>query len=155
MGMTTYLYGCILEYGLNLNKLEEVKTHNNRIIENLPVNDNWPPLSREMFAVTNNHKSQISGTYLEYTGRLIHFGASFKSIEHEWLDWKTKFENLLTRLYWLDAHVHLQTEYNHLESFRWSVDLKRWSIGSDAITPIKDEHWNFNGADSWYAKSAS
>ena len=127
--------------------------HNNQIIDTLPVNDGWPPLSKEMFAFTNNTDQLIPGPHLDYTGRLLHFGASFKSIEHEWNDWKVKFETLLTKLYWLDAHVHLKTEYSDVDSFEWTIDLRKWSIESDTIPPINSDHWVYKGADAWYTKS--
>ncbi|OAV45080.1 hypothetical protein A3850_011540 [Lewinella sp. 4G2] len=52
MGMTTYLYGVIEEYGLNHHRSEEIYLHNERIIAGLPETDSWPPLSKNMFSIT-------------------------------------------------------------------------------------------------------
>ena len=130
MGMTTYIYGCIREYGLNSLRLVEVKRHNNRVMAHLPLSDDWPPLTRNMFAMTDNLQNANPGSMLEYTGRLIHFDASTKSIEYEWMEWQKKFEGLLTRLYWLDSY---SSRMNRIKSIsipaNWPVDLKNWSIG--------------------------
>lgn len=153
MGMTTYIYGFIREYGLNSLRLVEVKRHNNRILAHLPLSDNWPPLTRNMFAATNNHKNESPGSMLEYTGRLIHFGASTKSIEHEWMEWQQKFERLLTSLYWLEATVHVKTELNDIDTFNWSVDLRKWSIGKGKIQPLDHSCWIADHPKTWYNQS--
>ena len=150
MGMTTYIYGCIREYGLNSLRLVEVKRHNNRVMAHLPLYDDWPPLTRNMFASTDNHQNENPGSMLEYTGRLIHFGASTKSIEYEWMEWQTKFEGLLTRLYWLEATVHVKTELSNIDTFNWTVDLKKWSIGKGKIIPIDQSYWIANHPKTWY-----
>ena len=98
MGMTTFIYGVIEEYGLNLKRLDEIYSHNEQTVSNLSVSDSWPPLSKEMFSITNDNK-EIEGPNLEYWGRIIHFGACLKSVEYEWSEWKKKFEELLLKLY--------------------------------------------------------
>ena len=153
MGMTTYLYGAIEEYGLNIPRTKEVYAHNEQVIASLPISDDWPPLSKEMFSITKNDK-EIEGPNLEYWGRIIHFGACLKSVEQEWDEWKEKFEQLLTKLYWLEAHVHFKTEYTGVISFRWSMDLSKWSIGKDeVICPVQRDFWNFEDVDKWEEES--
>ncbi|NVK63238.1 MAG: hypothetical protein HWE22_01575 [Flavobacteriales bacterium] len=142
MGMTTFIYGVIEEYGLNHHRKYEVYDHNEKIISELPTSDSWPPLSKEMFSITK-------GEILEYSGRIIHFGACLKSVEYEWLEWKGKFESLLKEMYWLQAHVHFKTEYTGVVSFEWRMDLNKWSIGSGQIDPIKEEYWEFEDSDNW------
>ncbi|TNE54317.1 MAG: hypothetical protein EP338_07845 [Bacteroidetes bacterium] len=148
MGMTTFIYGVIEEYGLNRYRLNEVYSHNEEIISSLPISDSWPPLSKEMFSITQNDK-EIEGPNLEYSGRMIHFAACLKSVEYEWLEWKEKFENLLQQLYWTQSHVHFKTEYTGVISFEWRVDLKKWSINEKPIIPIKKEYWDFEDSDNW------
>ncbi len=150
--MTTFIYGVIEEYGLNHTRREEIYTHNETVIKNLPTSDAWPPLSKEMFAITKNDKF-IEGPNLEYWGRMIHFAACLKSVENEWEEWKTKFENLLQSLYWTQAHVHFKTEYSDVISFNWSVDLKKWSIDDKVITPISKEFWHFEDPENWENES--
>lgn len=148
MGMTTFIYGVIEEYGLNHKRLNEVYSHNEKIISSLPTSDSWPPLSKEMFSITKNDK-EVEGPNLEYWGRMIHFAACLKSVEYEWVEWKEKFENLLQQLYWTQAHVHFKTEYTGVISFKWSVDLTKWSIDERPITTIKRKFWNFEDSDNW------
>ncbi len=82
---------------------------------------------------------------------MIHFAACLKSVEYEWSEWKEKFEELLLKLYWTKAYVHFKPEYSGLISFKWTVDLKKWSIGEkvQVITSIKKEFWNFDDINGW------
>jgi hypothetical protein len=148
MGMATFIYGVIEEYGLDYKRANEIYSHNEEVIASLPVSGPWPPLSREMFAITKNDTNQ-DGPNLEYCGRMIHFAACLKSVEYEWLEWKEKFERLLLRLYWINAYVHFKPEYTGVFSFTWRVDVKKWSIGEGAITPIKREFWSFEDLKGW------
>jgi hypothetical protein len=146
--MTTLIYGVIEGYGLNNMRSDKVYSHNEAVISSLPDSDSWPPLSNQMFSITKNDK-QTEGPDLEYWGRMIHFAASLKSVEHEWEEWKKKFENLLLKLYWTQAYVHLKTEYTGVISFAWRVDLKKWSIHENSINPIRKEFWDFEDLDNW------
>jgi hypothetical protein len=148
MGINTLIYGVIEELDSNQMRLNEIYSHNEKVISNIPNSDSWPPLSKEMFSITKN-VYENEGPNLEYGGRIIHFAANTKSIEHEWLDWKEKFEELLLQLYWTQAHVHFKTEYTGIISFEWRIDLKKWSISTKEITPIKREFWDFKDSDSW------
>ncbi len=152
MGMATRLYGCIVEYGLSTEKRSlEVYRHNEQIINNLPEDDEWPPLTKNMFSITQP-PTVSDGLNYQYSGRIIHFGANFKSIEYEWKEWKDKFEDLLTKLYWLNADVHFKTEYSSIQTFQWDIDLSKWHIEHNEnilILPIKNTDWNFEGDDSW------
>jgi hypothetical protein len=74
-------------------------------IATLPETDEWPFLTRSMFAIPGDEPKE--GTY---RSQLIHFGATFKSIEWSWDEWLVKFESLLVRLFWRDAYLHLKTE---------------------------------------------
>lgn len=141
--MTTIIYGVIQEYGLNYKRCSEVYAHNEKVINSLPSSEDWPPLLRQMFSIAEGN------VQIEYWGRTIHFAASTKSIEYEWLEWKEKFESLLERLCWVEAHVHFKTEYSDVVSFKWRVDLKKWSIGQGEIKPIRKEYWEFTDVDKW------
>ena len=90
MGMATRLYGCIVEFGSDPSIRSKIYNHNRKVINGLPQADKWPPLTRNMFTITHNMK-EPSPNYA-YSGRLIHFGANFKSVEYEWEEWKAKFE---------------------------------------------------------------
>jgi hypothetical protein len=122
MGMKTRLYGCIEEYGLNIGEFQDkIYSHNERIISELPIEDNWPPLTKNMFSITKNLDSNVNH---EYCGRTIHFGGNYKSIDDEWIEWKNKFENLLQNLLWTSAEVHFKNEFCELQTFSWKIDLK-------------------------------
>lgn len=148
MGMATRLYGCIVEFGLDPATQAKMYKHNRKVINGLPQIDQWPPLTKNMFAFTHNFK-EPSPSY-DYMGRLIHFGANFKSIENEWEEWKTKFENLLTQLYWLEADVHFKTEYAGIQTFTWSLDLSKWTaLDIKEFTPIQRHNWIHEGEIDW------
>ncbi|MDF2192755.1 hypothetical protein [Paraflavitalea sp. CAU 1676] len=148
MGMATRVYGCIVEYGL-LQGLQQrfVYDHNETVINELPVIDEYPLLIRPMFAIT---PAETIGAYLSYGGRIIHFGGNFKSFEYDWKEWKRKFEDLLTKLLWTEADVHFQTEYSDIQTFTWHIDLKKWHIAAgEHIEPIKPEYWEYEGSSFW------
>ncbi len=143
--MRTTIYGYIEEMDFWKDQIkEQVCGHNSNIIYSLPKADNWPPLSREMFAICENDKVEL-GPNFEYSGRIIHFGANLKSVEQEWSDWKSKFEILLTNLFFYQARVHFNTEYSALETSSWVVDLLRYQVLHDGRMPskIKYDDWDY------------
>jgi hypothetical protein len=85
-------------------------------IQELPssLDDDWPFLSREMFSMPG--PDVYSGTY--HT-QLIHFAASYNSVEYEWERWISRFEAMLRSMYWLSATVHLETELSGKHTFSW------------------------------------
>ena len=147
MGMRTTLYGCIEEMDFWQNPIcDQVRMHNEQIINSLPINDRWPPISREMFSLSKNQGPE--GPNLEYSGRIIHFGANLKSVEYDWLELIAKFESLLKRLYWTNAWLHLKTEYSGLETFHWSLDLFKYEIDNQNMhEPINESCWKFIGSN--------
>lgn len=148
MGMRTTLYGYIEEMDFWLDPIKKrVRKHNSSVIRSLPIADPWPPLSREMFAICTNYKDQ-SGPMLDYSGRIIHFGANLKSFDHEWREWKPKFERLLNGLYFLEAKVHVQTEYMPYTTSQWRVNLLKYKVVHDGTMPtlIKPEYIDYEAS---------
>lgn len=146
MGMRTTLYGYIEE--MNFWKspiINEVKRHNHKVIRNLKNDDEWPPLSREMFAITCNSNNEIYRPNMEYSGRIIHFGANLKSVEYELNEWIVKYEKLLSKLIWLESKVHFQTEYAELQTLSWRVNLNSYKVNHNGEfpKPIDKSCWNF------------
>lgn len=134
--MRTTIYGYIEEMQFWQDPIKaKVRMHNNDAINALPFADKWPPVSREMFSICEN-SSIDTGPVLDYGGRIIHFGANLKSVEYEWPEWKSKFEDLLLKLLFVEAKVHFQTEYSELTTSSWSVDLLRYKVLHDGNMPI-------------------
>lgn len=143
--MRTTIYGYIEEMDFWKDPIRsKVRKHNFEIIDSLPKADEWPPLSKEMFAIANNFRNH-PGPNVEYSGRIIHFGANLKSVEREWNEWKIKFENLLTNLFFIEARAHFKTEYSSLETSSWRIDLLKYKVKHDNLMPDKilKEHWEF------------
>ena len=149
MGMATILYGCITEYGVYNELQDKIKKHNDSVLKSLPDFDEWPPLTRQMFATTKDSDYKRTPPTYEYWGRTFHFGGHFKSIEYEWSEWKIKFETLLTKLVWKDAFVHFKTEYTDVQTFRWRLDSNKWTPYDRIDFEIKKEYWDFEGDETW------
>jgi len=145
MGMHTTIYGYIEEMDFWVNPIRaRIRRHNHQIIRSLPVADNWPPVSKEMFAVCSNYKHS-PGPNFEYSARIIHFGANLKSVEHEWEEWKTKFEALLLQLFFTDAVVHFKPEYAGIQTNTWAVNFSRYEIEHDGKfpRPVRKDDWDY------------
>ena len=154
MGMATRIYGCIteLEYGIPKSEIQNrINTHNQNVIENLPLKDEWPPLIRKMFAITDNSDFPNEGPNFAYGGRIIHFGANLKSVEYEWKEWKVKFEKLLSELIWAHAEVHFVTEYTGIQTFEWRIKFDEVDREKDIeiVKPFDRKLWEYDGDESW------
>jgi hypothetical protein len=90
---------------------------NRQIIENLPVKDTFPYLTRSMFSIPGDDIEQ--GTF---RSQIIHFAASMREAESQWRVWLEKFESLLKKLYWFNAMVHLRAEVMGDYEYEWTVD---------------------------------
>ena len=154
MGMATRIYGCIteLDYGHTNSELQNrIHAHNQDAIDNLPLESEWPPLVRKMFAVTDNSDFPNEGPNFAYGGRIIHFGANLKSVEYEWKEWKVKFEQLLSDLIWSHAEVHVVTEYTTVQTFQWKLKVKEVhkEIDLTDVKPFSKELWEYKGEKGW------
>ncbi len=152
MGMRTIIYGCIETWGPGWGWEETaIDIHNEAVINSLPLRDKWPPVSREMFAICKN-SVPVEGPLLAYSdSKIIHFGASLKSVEYEWMEWRVKFEKLLDNLIWCSANVHLDTEYLTLQTHSWHVDLKKYNpdYSNKQIQLIKRDCWEYKETLDW------
>lgn len=116
MDQESIVYGCIKDVsGINLDPSR--RKVNRDAMLSLPQADEWPYLNREMFSVP---KVEIISDL--YQTEVMHFGASYKAIEYEWSAWITKFEELLERMYWVSAVVHLETEFSGIHTFNWEAN---------------------------------
>lgn len=128
MGHMSYLHGYIIgDYNY--------AQANRDCIANLPANDTWPYLTRDLFAVPAKEHS--------YDGQLISFGTAYNGVETNWEAWLSKFEALLRSMYWLEAHVYLQTEiwgaYHYVWKSTTSVEISRDGL------ELPVQRWTFSG----------
>lgn len=81
--------------------------------------DDFPYFTSGMFSIPAD--DLLQGTYQT---QVIHFAASYNSVEYEWQRWVNKFEALLKKMYWMSATVHLETELNGKHTFNWEAPGK-------------------------------
>jgi hypothetical protein len=106
------------------------------VIAALPATDEWPFLTRGMFALPDTEPYGI------YRSQIIHFGLSIKAEpgDRAWWDtWLAKFEDVLRRMYWVSAEVDMRTELESDYAYRWTptdhaIDL----MNSDPPHPIAE-----------------
>ena len=83
----------------------------------LPSVESWTLVKREIFVLPVSVTENIN-----LSTEVMHFGASYHGVEHEWKYWLEQFEKLLRKMYWVSATVHLETELSGLHSFIYEVD---------------------------------
>ncbi|HSX87577.1 MAG TPA: hypothetical protein VLG17_06210 [Pseudomonas sp.] len=117
MESESIVYGCIRDWPSESSAESRLRRQiNSQVLAELPSGDAWSFLGREMFAACLQPSAGL------YQTQVIHFGASYRSVEYEWSLWVAQFEALLKRLYWTSAVVHLETELNGTHTFRWESD---------------------------------
>lgn len=104
------VYGCITDVALV--DISEHRRSNREAMLELPSAESWTLVNREMFSLPEKTTTDIN-----LSTEVMHFGASYQGVEHEWKYWLEQFENLLRKMYWVSATVHLETEMSGLHSF--------------------------------------
>ncbi len=132
MNQESVVYGCIKDvvYTSEGSDLNTHREHNKRVMQSLPSIEDWPLISREMFS------APVQFTALDDVHTdVVHFGISYKAVEHEWQSWLNKFEDMLKQMYWVSAVVHLETEYSGTHTFTWDAedDLHEPSVGELSV----------------------
>ncbi|MFB1011329.1 MAG: hypothetical protein QMB92_07830 [Thiopseudomonas sp.] len=111
------VYGCIRDWPIQDYDQQQARAlHNRQVLECLPAAETWSVLARDMFSCRQPHDQ------LTPTSQVIHFAASYRSIEYEWDTWVRQFEALLKRLYWSTAVVHLEAESHGSHRFSWQSE---------------------------------
>lgn len=105
------VYGCIKD---SAGQDIEHRRVNRQAILSLPRADTFPFISQEMFTLPTLIPGKVN-----YQTEVIHFGASYQAIEYEWTSWIQQFEQLLRKMYWHSAVVHLETELAGVHTFHW------------------------------------
>ena len=137
MDQESIVYGCIKDAGY-FSAEGERRAINRQAMLQLPKADEWPFLCQEMFAIP-----QLETVKGNYQTEVMHFGASYKAVEYEWEQWISKFEELLGRMYWVSATVHLETELSGTHTFTWEADANAHIPGSGDIN-VRAE-WSHEG----------
>lgn len=143
MSHVSIIYGCIQE--LWVGSIPEAEKRNSLIRENtrrvlseLPVDEEWPPLLRQMFAVSDGPAS------MTFSGRTIHFSASMKGLDIFIREWMDKFEDTLKKLHWSNAFLHFQGMAIGDQDFSWSVAQEWFNKACDLNAPLAPiESWEF------------
>lgn len=63
---------------------------------------------------------------------LIHFAACYDGIEYEWEHWISQFQQLLQKMRWETATVHLETLFSGNHTFNWENDAAFENSAADA-----------------------
>ncbi|NIB43707.1 hypothetical protein HBA55_29145 [Pseudomaricurvus alkylphenolicus] len=137
MDQESIVYGCIKDVSL-VDGESTRRRVNRKAMLALPKADGWPFLCQEMFAIP-----QIEVDQANYQTEVMHFGASYKAVEYEWEQWIQKFEELLSRMYWVSATVHLETELSGSHTFTWESNGDYHEPGSGDLQ-IRCE-WSHDG----------
>ena len=106
MSHETVVYGFVEGATFRPPDYRRLQKANLIVLHNLPVDDAFPPLSRDMFSCT---PLESSGTF---RAQVIHFGGSMNGLNYEAVpEWIDKFEALLRQMYWFEATAHIWTDY--------------------------------------------
>lgn len=114
MDQESIVYGCIKDVALYHEQAERRRVNREAMLA-LPDVEDGQFLTRAMFAIpaldtpTGNYQTEV-----------MHFGASYRAVEYEWDEWIRAFEDLLRKMYWVSATVHLETELNGIHTFSWT-----------------------------------
>ncbi len=135
-GQESVVYGCIKD--VVTGDIQQRHHANRDAILALPDAEGWPVVNRDMFAVPTL-QLVADGQHTQ----VMHFGASYLGIEYEWTHWLEQFENLLRKMYWVAATVHLETELSGTHSFMWEANGSYHSPG-DGDIQIRCE-WTHEG----------
>ena len=128
MAQESVVYGCITDMSF-VGDAEDIQLRrevNSQITDTLPGVEDWPLLCREMFSMPRRALE-----FGDCQTDVIHFGSSYKAIEHEWDQWLRLFERMLTKMYWVSATVHLQTAYNGSHTFVWQSEKDYHTPGEE------------------------
>ncbi len=115
MDQESIVYGCIKDMAGTVQISERLRANREAMLS-LPHADEWPFISQEMFAIP-----QVDVPNNSYQTEVMHFGASYRAVEYEWDQWIQQFESLLSRMYWVSATVHLETELSGIHTFTWET----------------------------------
>jgi hypothetical protein len=121
-------------------KIRFMQRWNEQIIDALPVDDSWPPLTRGMFTVSGD--DPLHGGY---RGRIIHFGGRYNGIWDSFDEWRVKYEALLRGLYLESSTVYFDTDFRGHLMYQWFVPIEARMRYLDQMPPGVPGEWEFDG----------
>ena len=135
MGHEAIVYGVIVGASYRIGEdYRLLQDYNAAIIRKLRTEDDWIWLVRSAFALPGQYPQ---GTYRR---QIIHFGLSIKDDPSDrgcWDIWFEKFEEVLKRLYWLSAKVHIETDFEPDRMFIYlPTDESLTDLYADKPSPI-------------------
>lgn len=92
MSHLAFVYGVITSAMAGVDDWQRYHRLNSDVIVQLPDEDEYPPISKSMFAITNDPMAS-------WQTRAIHFGWTTKNFDEYANDRIVRFESLLMRLY--------------------------------------------------------
>lgn len=141
MDQESIVYGCIKDIASTTYISDRIRTNRDAMLS-LPHADEWPFLSQEMFSIPQSDFPNNA-----YQTEVMHFGASYQAVEYEWDQWINQFEALLSKMYWVSATVHLETELSGTHTFTWESKGSCHRPGSGDMQ-VRCE-WSHEGALSF------
>ena len=142
MSEESRVYGCIVGFPGPTSDWHGVYPLNQAVVDSLPTEDDYPPLTRGIFTVPMDYGRPGSAFYRE---QVLHFGASFSHLSDSWPVWLAKFEALLRRLYWYEAWLHLHTELHGTHEYHWRAVWPGDSPPWYRSPPQPTTEWPFEG----------
>lgn len=138
MDQESIVYGCIKDTSHLALDAQRRRCNRDAMLA-LPSADEWPFLCQEMFSIP-----AIEAVSGNYQTDVIHFGASYQAVEYEWDQWVSQFESLLSRMYWVSAVVHLETELSGTHTFVWQP-TRDYHVPGDGKIEVRCQ-WSHDGA---------
>ncbi|MEP4546781.1 MAG: hypothetical protein ABJ000_11425 [Saccharospirillum sp.] len=136
MDQETLVYGVIRDVPSNDTRfLLNSRLVNCDAILGLTDLDSFPYLTTSMFSIPTEELEQ--GTYQT---QVIHFAASYQAVEYHWEAWIAKFEQLLKKMFWVSATVHLETELSGNHTFQWDSPGAYHAPSDDLSVHCEWEH---------------
>jgi hypothetical protein len=139
MTQQTIIYGYIQGAEWMSSDVHKLHRLNREVIHSLPVKDRFPHLTHDMFSIPGDSPEQ--GTF---RSQVIHFAASMKEAELQWKKWLEKFEDVLRRLYWFNAKVHLRADVIGDYDYEWTVEANQ-IVHYLKDSPQPPTQWFFDG----------
>lgn len=120
MSQETIVYGFIEGATWKSPEYRRLQMANLVALNALPESDEFPPITRGMFSCT---PLESSGTF---RAQVLHFGGSINGLDFDAVpQWISKFEAVLSTLYWFEATAHVWTDYiDGAYQFWWKIGEK-------------------------------